>query len=449
MGNCSMFLTATLACAGMVMMPSAPYAVSTAIRPDAPFIGSAHPADDGDVVVRWNQIFNDTVLATTPAANSLVTSRSAALMAAAVFDAVNGIERRYVPLHVTELAPGRALADAAAVQASYSTLVRLYPAQAGNLTARRAESLASLMGSDRRHAVSAVEEGVAWGQFVADAIWTLRESDGFTPPMAPFTGSATLGFWRPTPTGLLGGSGPQFATMTPWVLTRPSLFRLPPPPALSSAGYAADYNETRLWGGAISALRQQAESDLAVFWNGNGTLFWTRVAAQLAAARGLSLIDTAHLFAVLHVSMADASIATWDSKYRYLFWRPVTAIQGLGNDANDGNDVTNPDPAWTSLLTTSAHPEYPSGHSNLAGAAATVLIEVFGDDAAFDATSEAQPGIVRSFVGFSPALAEMVDARVFGGMHFRNSCVRGTQLGGTVAAYVLGHAMQPIGGGRH
>jgi membrane-associated phospholipid phosphatase len=137
--------------------------------------------------------------------------------------------------------------------------------------------------------------------------------------------------------------------------------------------------------------------------------------------------------------LADASIATWDAKYRYVFWRPVTAIQ---SSDDDGNDETVPDPAWSPFLTTSAHPEYPSGHANLVGAAATVLSAIFGDDVSFDATSETMPGSVRSFVGFDRAIEEMADARVFGGMHFRTACVQGSALGSTVASYVLSHAMR-------
>jgi membrane-associated phospholipid phosphatase len=390
-------------------------------------------------VLEWNQIFNETVLASVPAPNSLVTSRSAALVAAAVFDAVNGVSRRYKPIQVATRAPSRTSKRAAAIQAAYAMLIRLYPSAAGPLTTRRDTSIAVLEESPQ-----AVQRGMLWGQWVADSIWAARQSDGFTPAMAPFVGSATLGFWRPTPPANLSGSGPQFATMTPWVLTRSSLFRPSPPPALASLEYAADYNETRLWGAATGSLRQPSDSDVAVFWSGNGTLFWTRIATELAAARHGSLVENAHLFAVLHIAMADASIATWDAKYRYLFWRPVTAIRSLDDD---GNPATHPDPSWTPFLTTSAHPEYPSGHSNLAGAAAAVLGAMFGDDASFEATSEMMPGTARSFINFSDATAEMVNARVYGGMHFRTACVRGTALGSTVAEYVMRHAVRPLHSG--
>jgi hypothetical protein len=397
-------------------------------------------AIDIDPVLEWNQILNDTVLSTVPAPNSLVTSRSAAMVAGAVFDAVNGVDRKYKPIHVTAHAPSQTSGRAAAIQASYEMLIRLYPSQAGALTTRRDRSIA-VLGS-----APAVQRGVLWGQAVAHRIWAARQSDGFTPAMAPFTGSATLGFWRPTPPGNAPGVAPQFATMTPWVLQRPSQFRPPPPPALASAEYAADYDEIRTWGGDTGSLRQPDDSAIAVFWSGNGTLFWNRVATQLATTHHRTLVENAHLFAVLHIAMADSIIGAWDAKYRYLFWRPITAIRSLDDD---GNADTEPDPSWTPLLTTSAHPGYPSGHVTLAGAAARVLGATFGDDAAFDMSSETMPGMLRSFVGFASAVEEESNGRVYGGLTFRTSCLRSVALGDGVARYVLRHAMRPLHGGWH
>ena len=310
MGNRLAFSCAVLASAGVVAMLADGSIVGAS---GAVPVQSAHRIPSGtrvDPVLEWNQILNDTVLASVPAPNSLVTSRSAALVAAAVFDAVNGIDSSYKPLYIASRASSGTSARAAAIQASYAMLIRLYPAQSGPLTMRRNASIA-VLGS-----AQAVQRGMLWGQAVSDSLWVARQSDGFTPAMAPFMGSATLGFWRPTPPGNLSGSGPQFATMTPWVLTRPSQFRPAPPPALASADYAADYNETRLWGGATGSLRQPDDADVARFWSGNGTLYWNRIATQLAAARHRTLVENAHLFAVLHIAMADSSIATWDAKYR-------------------------------------------------------------------------------------------------------------------------------------
>jgi hypothetical protein len=229
--------------------------------------------------------------------------------------------------------------------------------------------------------------------------------------------------------------------MTPWVLARPSQFRLPPPLALNSAEYAADFNEVRSMGTLSGSGRTPDQSELALFWALNTPLAWNRIAAQLSAARGLSLSENAHLFAVLNVTLADAIIACWDTKYRYVFWRPVTAIR-TGLTPADADPLWQP---WLDTLTgTPAHPEYPSAHSTYSGSAAFILAAAFGENTAFSLTSEIRPG-TRSFASFSDAIAEIADARVFGGIHFRTSCVRANMLGRSVADYVSRHAMRAQG----
>jgi PAP2 superfamily len=165
-------------------------------------------------------------------------------------------------------------------------------------------------------------------------------------------------------------------------------------------------------------------------------------AAQVSAERCFSLSDNAHLFALMHVSMADGAIACWDAKYRHVFWRPVNAIR---EGDTDGNPATDPDPAWIPWLDvqggTPPHPEYPSGHSTVSGSAAAILASIFGDDTPVTATSDVRPG-TRSFPSFSAITDEIADARVFGGIHFRISCIRGNALGQAVAAYVSSHAMR-------
>ena len=396
-----------------------------------------------DAVLAWNAIMNDTVLAggTSP----IVTSRVVALVSASVFDAVNGIEPRFHPLHVRPNAAHSASQSAAAIQAAYAMLLKLYPAQSAALGAKRDADLAALATTEK---ASAINNGVAWGQLVADSIFAWRQSDGFAPPPPPFVGvlgiegaAAATGVWRPTPlaNGNPGasGAGPQFATMTPWVLRRASQFRLSPPLALNSAEYAADVNETKTMGTFSGSLRTDDQSELALFWAGNGPLYWNRVANQISGERHLTLSENAHLFAVLNVAMADALIACWDGKYRYVYWRPITTIRaGVGTDA---------DATWKPWLDffpggTPAHPEYPSGHSTVAGAAAFLLAATFGENTSFSATSELRTG-TRSFSSFSDAVAEVNDARVFGGIHFRTTCVRANALGRAVAEYVSTHAL--------
>ena len=404
-----------------------------------------------DTVLEWIGVMNTTVLA--GGTNPLVTSRVVALVSASVFDAVNGIEPRFQPLHVRPAAPRGASQRAAAIQAAFVILSDLYPSQSATLTAQRDASIAALASTERANSIAA---GVAWGQTVADAIWAWRLTDGIAPAPPPFLGvqsivgtPAAIGAWRPTPQGLpnqlagVSGAGPQFATMTPWVLTRPSQFRLPPPPALNSPDYAADLDELFKMGVYTGSGRTQDQSDLALFWAGNTPLYWNRITAQLSVERGLSFTENAHLFALLNVTMADAAIACWDGKYRYVFWRPISAIR-------DGFTPADSDPAWIPWLDffpggTPAHPEYPSGHSPVSGSAAFILAARFGENSAFSLTSETAPGKTRSFASFSDAVGEIANARVFGGIHFRTSCVRANLLGRSVADYVSTHALRAIG----
>jgi len=401
-----------------------------------------------DPVLQWIGIMNDTVL--TGGSSPLASTRVTALVAGSMFDAVNGIRPKYRALYVKPSAPGYASRRAAAVQAAYVVLSAVYPAQAGTLGPKRDASIAAISASE---SAKSVQAGVAWGQTVASTILGIRSTDGSSPAPPPFVGvlgiessASAVGVWRPTPLLNATGAGPQFATMTPWVLTRPSQFRLPPPNAVTSPEYAADYNEIKVMGVYSGSLRTDDQSELVLFWAANTPLAWNRVALDIAASHGLSLTENAHLFALLNVTMADAGIACWDSKYRYVFWRPITAIR-LGD--TDGNPSTDPDSGWTPWLDalptgTPAHPEYPSGHSAVSGSAASILADAFGDNTPITFTSEVLPGTTRSFPSFSAATAEIADARVFGGIHFRTSCVRGNALGQTVAAYVSTHAMKPL-----
>ena len=403
------------------------------------------PAYAADTVLNWVSIVNNATL--TAGASPLVTTRNLALVSASVFDSVNGIKHDYQPFLVKGHAPGNSSANAAAIQSAYAMLIKLYVPQTASLTALRDSAIAALSPKESQ---MSIQNGVAWGQTVADAIWNSRLNDGIAPPPPPFVGvlgivgtPGAIGAWRPTPLVNAPGAGPQFASMTPWVLRRPSQFRPLPPNAVSSAEYAVDYNEIKTMGIFSGSGRSSDQSELALFWAGNTALYWNRIASQISAQRSLSLSENAHLFALLNISMADAAIACWDAKYRYVFWRPITAIR---SGDIDGNAATDLDSLWIPWLDffpggTPAHPEYPSGHSSASGAAAAILAGIFGDDTAFTVTSDVRPG-TRNFSSFSAAVEEIANARVFGGIHFRISCTRGNTLGQQVAAYVVSHAMR-------
>lgn len=394
-----------------------------------------------DEITDWNQQLQQALL--TAGTNPIVSSRSSAIVQAAVFDAVNGIERRYTPIHVNFSAPRGASRRAAAVQAAYATLVNLFPAQLANLAAARAASLASIASDEAVEDSQSIARGIAWGQAVAEDILLWRSTDGFTPAPPPFLGGLAVGQWRPTPPGFAPGAGPQFAYMTPWALDFPAQFRPPGPPALTSVQYTDDFDEVKEIGRDTSATRTADQTEIALFWAGNTPVSWNRVARTVSADRHLTLSDNARLFGLLNVAMADAVISCWEAKYHYVFWRPVTAIV-LAN--TDGNPATVADASWLPRLTTPAHPEYTSGHSTVSGAAATVLALYFRGDASFTLESETLPGVTRFYTDFSSAADEANDSRVYGGIHFRSACRDGRVAGDSIGSFVTANVAQRVHG---
>jgi len=416
----------------------------------AAVLSAAPAAAAPDPVLEWIKITNDTIIATST--SPLFTARDVALVAAAQFDAVNGIDRRLQPIHFRARAPRRASERAAAIQAAYGILVRLFPSLSASLMARRDASIAAISTGPGADSSASILAGAMFGQAAADDIWSWRSTDGFDPnPMPGFLGSLgrlAAGVWRPTPkadgSAGLSGAAPQFATMTPWILQRSNQFRPAAPYAspttgqidLTNAQYVADYLETKTMGSYSNSPRTKDQSDLALFWAGNTALFWNRIALTLSAQRQMTLQENAHLFALLNLAMADAAIACWDAKFRFVLWRPITAVR---------EGALEPDPAWKPWLDffpggTPAHPEFPSGHSTVSGGAVFILAAEFGDSTPFSIDSDVQPG-TRSFPSFSAALEEIHDARVFGGIHWRTACRIGSAIGQAVAEYVSTHAM--------
>jgi hypothetical protein len=368
-------------------------------------------------VTDWNEmLFRASVVAS---ASPLNTSRHAALVEAAVFDAVNGIERRYTPIHVDPAGPSNASRRAAAVQAAYVILVKLYglgglfaPNQQPTLDARRTASLADISADEP---AAAVASGIAWGQTVADAVWAWRSTDGFSLAPPTWTGSTALGQWRPTPNAPYPGTStngvgyPQFSSMVPWAIESPSQFRPAGPPSLTSAQYARDFNETKTFGSLTSATRTPDQTVSAWFWQiGTASYLWNHVAISLLHKR--------------HEDNDDPP----------------------SPHAARDNPATSPDPSWTPLFSTPAHPDYPSGHSCVSGAAAGILANEFGHHRSFQMQTDLLIGVTRSFHGFADALEEMKDARINAGIHFRTATEDGTTLGGAVAQWVLDHKFQRL-----
>jgi membrane-associated phospholipid phosphatase len=410
----------------------------------------AYAASDGaEQVLEWNKIFIDTLIATNTANSS--SPRLGAIVHTAMFDAYNGIERRYKPISVQNSAPRGASRRAAVIAAAYTTLRALFPLLAADLEASYTASLAALTDDEGEDGGQALERGLAWGVQVANAVLAWRANDGFGLTYPPFRGGTAVGQWRPTPPAFGAMSAQPLVFTSPFVLPSSSLFRPPPPRGLLTQTYTDDFNTVKALGRATGSARTDDQTWLAPFWEGNASVHWNQAANQIASANDLSMSKTVRLLALLNIAMADTIFSTWNAKKYYgeidtvVTWRPVTSIPLADLD---GNSDTIADPDWTPLVTTPSHPEYPSGHPSLNGAAATVLLSYFDDAQTFTLTTTIViAGVVtdvlsRPYTSISQARSDGNNARVWGGMHYPSTVVVGNQLGENVANYIIQNAMQ-------
>jgi len=419
-----------------------------------------------DEVTDWNQAALRAALIgqTSPT----TTTRVMAMVQVAVFDAVNGLDPQYTYFRVDPAsAPVGGSKRAAAVQAAYAMLTRLYgsgaatpnAAQQAAFDARRNVSLGEIANQD---SPASITSGIAWGQFVADQVFAWRSTDGFS-MTAPFPDGTLPGQWRRTPNlpvspalSVAGAGYIQLSHQVPWAMASPSAFRPAPPPSLSSAQYAADFNEVKTMGSLTSTARTQEQTDNALFWNSATVSYlWHNVTVSLIvrgqndedhrksfASRGRNgIVESARILGALSVAMADATIGCWDAKYVYAYWRPITAVRDL---ADDGNPATTSDPNWMPLFATPGHPDYPSGHSCNSGAAAALLSHEFGEHTPFTVESDVMLGVTQTYHGPADALERIKEARIYSGIHFRTATQVGTELGAAVANYVLENKFQKV-----
>lgn len=284
-------------------------------------------------------------------------------------------------------------------------------------------------------------QGIAAGNAAADAMIAARQNDGRFGP-SQWVPNSAVGHWQPLP----GESDP-----TPWVggvkpflMQSSSQFRTAGPLALDSPDYAVDFNEVKALGAVNSATRTPDQTHVARFWQSTPVRTWNEVTRDLVSdpAYQIGLADSARLSAMQNLAAADAAINCWNDKYFWDFWRPVNAIR---SPADDGNPATVADPTWTPLIN-APYPEHPSGHLCLDGAHLGVLEMFLGtDDISFGVTSIPFPGEVRSYDSFSQALDEIVEARIWAGLHFRTADVQGRALGRNVADYMALNYFQPVG----
>jgi hypothetical protein len=390
-------------------------------------------ANAPDPVLEWNRIAFDATV--TAAQGPVPQIRTMAIVHVAMHDAVNAISRKYETYLDVRRRPWSASQEAAAIAAAHHALAGLFPAQAPALQAARAASLSA-------RGLSSADPGVRLGEAVAAAILFRRSTDGAAQAQFPYTapGAGQPGVW--TAVGTAQALLPGWGGVTPWVLRFGSQFRPDGPPSLTGRRYARDYNEIKEIGSSSSITRTDEQTNIARFWLASPTAIWNGVARRTIEARTLDPSSTARAFALLYLAAADASIACWDAKYTFNFWRPMNAIQ---NGAADGNDHTAGDPVWAPLFPTPPHPEYLSGHTTNSSAMATVLRELFGDrqDEPILATSPTNPGFERRWESLTEGVDEVIDARVYSGIHFRTSDEAGAWVGRSVAHYVIHRELQP------
>lgn len=399
-----------------------------------------------DQVLEWNQIFVETLIATsTPNSSS---QRLGAIVHAAIFDAYNGIERRYTPIFVQNvdgngqsLVPNGASRRAAVIAAAYTALAALFPAREKALSDRYAASLAAL-SDDGGDGGQSRERGIAWGTYVAQAVLAWRASDGFGASYPPFIGGTAVGQWRPiSPATMMSAQGLAFTA--PFVVESNTQFRPDPPRTLASETYTEDFNAVKALGRRTGSTRTEAQTELAPFWEGNASVHWNQAANQIARANHLSMSDSNRLLAVLNIAMADTAFTIWSAKRHYgansadVTWRPLTAIMLADTDGIAG---TVPDPGWLPLVATPSHPEYPAGHPALNGTAATVLSSRFADFQTFTLTTSGLPS--RTYTGISQARADGNNARIWGGMHYPSTVAISDAAGEAIATYVNANSMQ-------
>jgi hypothetical protein len=403
--------------------------------------------NDPNQVLEWNQIFIDTLVATnTPNSSS---QRLGAIFHTAIFDAYNGIERRYTQIYVEASAPRGASRRAAVIAAAYTALVGIFPSlsssQRAALDTRYEEALAALSGDDGKSR----QRGIDWGTEVATAVLAWRATDGFNGPNNPVGGGTAVGQWRPTGGSCVTMTGLGLAFTTPFVVPSATEFDPGPPRGLISPTYTDDFNSVKALGRQTGSTRTDDQTALAPFWEGNASVHWNQAANQMARAHHVSLSDSNRLLAVLNIAMADTAFTTWTAKLAYgrnefeVTWRPATSIPLADTD---GNPLTAPDPDWLPLVSTPCHPEYPAGHPSQNGAAATVLFSLFDDAQTFTLTTRLSGVDLpdRTYTSISQARTDGNNARVWGGMHYPSTVAISDGVGEAVANYVNSHAMQRL-----
>ncbi len=389
----------------------------------------AIPRAGADVVSEWNVRAADIAVAAkmpTPP-----TVRAIAIVQAAVFEAVNAATRRYPAGLVTQdAAPGASVAAAVAA-ANRAALSMLLPSQQASIDSVYQAAISAIAESPAKTA------GIALGEKAAAAVLALRMDDGAATPES-YRPHTTPGDYVPTTIPAVS----QWPLRKPWVMTSASQFRPGPPPSLTSKLWVRDYNEIKALGAKNSTQRTAEQTEIARFWEATAPTIYYPVARSITDLPGREVTQNARLLAAAAQAMDDAMIAVFDAKYRYGFWRPVTAIR---NGDQDGNDATERDASWTPFIDTPMHPEYPCAHCIVSAALGAVLQAEIGNGATptLSTTSPTAPGVVHRWTKISDFVQEVASARIYDGVHFRNSTEVGTAMGKQVGELVAAKYLKP------
>jgi len=404
-------------------------------------------------VTNWNRIAVETLSAFPPPAGGAppASQINMAMTQGAVYDAVNAITQAHQPYLLETQFDPTASKNAAVATAAYRVLTHIATTVPANIGFPNQGVLLARLDTEYATSLGAIQDspaktdGIAAGNAAADAMIAARQGDGRFGP-SQWDPDPDPGHWQPLlrpdgtpvldPTAWVGG-------VDPFLMTSSSQFRTDGPQSLTSEAWAEDYNEVKAIGRVDSTTRTPEQTHIAIFWQSSPVATWNAVARDLAGStdHGVGVADSARLFAMLNLTAADASINCWNDKYFWDFWRPWNAIP-RGDE--DDNPDTEADTSWTALIT-APYPEHPSGHLCLDGAYLTVLKGYFrSDKIPFQVTSVGFPGEVRTFDRFSHALKEIIDARIWAGLHYRTADIQSVILGRKVAHYMEKHYFQPL-----
>jgi len=398
----------------------------------------AHGRDSADVIVEWNQILQANI----PANAGLLTPRYYAMMHIAMFDAANSVDQVYEPYHTRVSFTRGASAEAAAATAAHDILLALIPAGQATFDATLDARLASIPPGR-------AAQGVFVGRKVAQTILAWRDDDGSNAPAPEYVLPSLPGLWQPTPPAFQPPSFPQFGDVLPFALLTSTQYLPSPPPTLTSAAYAADVDEVKRLGSATSSERTAEQTQLARLFAPQGYrtqhwAVWNNVARDAAQRQHLPLVDTARLFALMNASIHDGLQTSHTSKFVYVLWRPVTAIQRADEDLNA---ATIADSTWAPLITTPPYPSHSSNQTCVGASAARALARAFDtDELPFTVTwlgVAPNADVSRSYSRFSQLATDQARSRVYAGIHFNFELTASAASCTKVADYVFEHYMRP------